>query len=94
LPQLLSNVTRHAYNPYSSSVLSAHRDPQFRVLVVAHYYPYAMGSPASAAAAASSSSAAAAAPTVTSVAAGSKGRVLKQDGKVACMVSGQLGAEN
>ena len=83
IPSLLSSLVHHTFNPYTESVISVDRDPQFRVAVVAHYYPQSvLPLPA-----ASSSSSCSSGP----VAAGS--RIVKDaHGKVACMVSGELGS--
>jgi hypothetical protein len=83
IPSLLSSLVHQTFNPYTESVISVDRDPQFRADVVEHYYPrtvLSLSAPAAAASAAASSSSASASRTVRDA-----------HGKVACMVSGELG---
>ena len=85
IPSLLSSLVHQTFNPYTESVISVDRDPQFRAAVVEHYYPrtvLSLPAPEAAASASASSSSASASRTVRDA-----------HGKVACMVSGELGTQ-
>ena len=89
IPALLSNLAHRTFNPYTESVISTDRDPNFRADVVAHYYPQptvSLLATASFSSSSASSSSSSAAPAAS--------RTVKDaHGGVACMVSGQLGSE-
>jgi len=94
LPVILSSLAHRTFNPFRESVISTERDPQFRQLVVAHYYPQpTMVLPVTASVSSITSSIAAStlsAPGPVTRRVLGKSKRGKQT--VACMVSGLLGS--